>query len=198
MTTNRPAPDAPGRPRDLELDERILAATRELLATAGYARTSVAAVAKAAGTTRPSVYLRWPTKEDLVTAAIATMPLPLPLPVTTDVRSDLLAELHHFRAAVGRPNGMALVGNALAEEATTPALLARFRERLLGPRRRRVDAILRRGIDDGILDADLDLAAATNVLIGAFYARYLADSDLPEDWPERVVDTLWRGWMAQS
>jgi len=192
----RPDMRAVGRPRDVVLDERILAATRELLATVGYARTSVAAVAKAAGTTRPTVYLRWPMKEDLVTAAIASMPVPLELPVTDDVRVDLLAELRHFRAAIGRPNGMALVGNALAEEAATPALLDRFRERLLGPRRRRVEDILRRGIAFGTLRRGLDLDAAVNLLIGAFYARYLASSELPEDWPERVIDAVWPAWTG--
>ena len=28
-------------------------------------------------------------------------------------------------------------------------------------------------------------------LIGSLHAGYLADSDTPADWPERLVDALW-------
>ena len=184
-----------GRPRDADLDERILAATRDLLAERGYAGTTIAAVARAAGTTRPSVYLRWPSQEELVTSAIAAMPLPLPLPVTADVHGDLLAELRHFHAAVTRPHGVNLVGTVLAEEHSTPALLAEFRRRLLRPRRTRVERILRRGVAAGVLRADLDVDVATNVVIGSFYARYLAASHVPATWPARVLATVWPGWL---
>jgi AcrR family transcriptional regulator len=187
-----------GRPRDADLDARVLAATRDLLAERGYAGTNLAAVARMAATTRPTIYLRWSSKEDLVTAAIAAMPLPSPLPVTTDVRSDLLAELRHFHAAVTRPHGINLVGTVLAEEHTTPALLDHFRRRLLAPRRARVEGILHRGVKDGTLRADLDLDAATNLLIGSFYGRYLATSTVPADWPERTLATVWTGWLSDG
>ena len=49
---------ASGRPRNPDLDERILDATRRLLAERGYQGLSIDAVARAAGTTRPTVYLR--------------------------------------------------------------------------------------------------------------------------------------------
>jgi AcrR family transcriptional regulator len=181
----------PGRPRDSSLDARILATTRDLLATHGYAGTSISKVAEAAGTTRPSIYLRWPTKEDLVTAAIADLPLALPLPRTDDVHADLLAELRHFHAAITRPNGMSLVGTVLAEEFTTPSLIERFRERLIIPRRSRLSDLLKRGITLGVLRDDLDIDMATHLLIGGFYARYLETSDIPPDWPERTLAALW-------
>jgi AcrR family transcriptional regulator len=189
-----PAPTA-GRPRDENLDARILAATRDLLAKHGYAGTNLAAIARAAGTTRPTIYLRWSSKEDLVTAAIAALPLPAQLPPTADVRTDLLAELRHFHAGVTRPHGINLVGTVLAEEHTTPALLKHFRQRLLDPRRARVADILRRGIADRTLRADLDIDVATSLLVGSFYARHLATSTVPADWPARVVTSVWPGWI---
>src|SRR5919106_6443524 len=107
---------AGGRPRDAALDERILAAAREQLAEHGYQGLSIGAVARAAGTTRPSVYLRFAGKEDLATAAIAGMSVADPLQVTDDLHSDLVAELRHFRTAVTRRGGMSFVGTVLAEE----------------------------------------------------------------------------------
>ncbi len=180
-----------GRPRDPELDERILAATRQILAERGYQGLSIDAVARTAGTTRPSVYLRFAGKEDLATSAVAGMTVDDPLPVTDDIRADLVAELRHFRTAVTRPHGLSFVGTVLAEEHLTPSLIARFRQRLLLPRRRRLAGTLDRGIRAGTLRPTLDVDAVTSMLIGSLYARYLASSEVPPDWPERVVGSLW-------
>src|SRR5882724_4002690 len=89
-----------GRPRNAALGERILEATRALLAEHGYQGLSIGAVARAAGTTRPSVYLRFAGKQDLATRAIAGMHVADPLRTTADVHADLVAELKHFRTAV--------------------------------------------------------------------------------------------------
>ena len=120
----------PGRRRDADVDERILEATRELMARHGYRGLSIARVAEAAGTTRPTVYLRFATKEDLATRAIAGMEVDEPRPATDDVRADLVAELRHFRTSVTRPHGMSFVGTVLAEEHTPEGTLLRAR---IGP-----------------------------------------------------------------
>jgi AcrR family transcriptional regulator len=190
MTAPTPAG---GRPRDAALDERILEATRELLAERGYAGLTIGAVARAAGTTRPSVYLRFADKQDLATRAIAGMTVAEPLRNTADVRADLVAELRHFRVAVTRPNGMSFVGTVLAEEHHAPELIRHFRDRLVTPRRDRVAGVLERGMRDGSLRPGLDTGAITTALIGGIYARYLATGDVPEDWPERTVDAVWPG-----
>jgi AcrR family transcriptional regulator len=187
---------AGGRPRDPDLAERILDATRRLLAERGYQGLSIDAVARAAGTTRPTVYLRFAGKEELATSAVAGMTVEEPLPQTDDIHADLVAELRHFRAAITRPNGFSFVGTVLAEEHATPRLIARFRERLVLPRRHRLAATLERGIRIGAIRADLDVDAATGMLTGSVYAHHLAHGALPEDWPERVVDTLWPALQA--
>ncbi len=189
---------APGRPRDPELDERILAVTRQVLAERGYQGLSIDAVARAAGTTRPSVYLRFAGKEDLATSAVAGMTVDDPLPITDDIRADLIAELRHFRTAITRPNGFSFVGTVLAEEHLTPSLIARFRERLVLPRRHRLAGTLERGIAAGALRPELDVDAVTGMVIGSLYARYLASSEVPPDWPERVVETLWPAIQAEE
>ena len=186
-----PSRNAGGRPRNAELEARILDAARQLLAERGYRGLSIDAVARLAGTTRPSVYLRFAGKEELATSAIAALPVPDPLPVTEDIRADLVAELRHFRTAITRPNGFSLVGTVLAEEQSTPRLAARFRERLVLPRRRRLAATLRRGARTGALRPGLDVEAVTGMLTGSLYAHHLAHGAITEDWPERVVDSPW-------
>lgn len=180
-----------GRPRNPDLDEQILDAARQILAAQGYPGLSIDGVARAAGTTRPSVYLRFTDKADLATSAVAGMTVDDPLPVSDDVRADLVAELRHFRTAVTRPHGMSFVGTVLSEEHRTPGLIARFRERLVLPRRRRLAARLDRGVREGTLRPELDVEVWTTLLTGALYARHLATGEVPADWPERVVAALW-------
>ncbi len=166
-------------------------ATRQILAERGYRGLTIDAVARAAGTTRPTVYLRFAGKEALATSAIAGMTVDDPLSDTDDIRADLVAELRHFRTAVTRPHGMSFLGTVLAEEHLTPDLAKRFRERLVLPRRRRIAARLDSAIRDGTLRPGLDVEAATTMLIGSLYARYLAGGEVPADWPERILDSLW-------
>jgi AcrR family transcriptional regulator len=173
------------------LEQRILEVTRELLAEHGYQGLSIGAVARAAGTTRPTVYLRFADKQDLATRAIAGMQVADELRTSPDIEADLVAELKHFRTAVTRSNGMSFVGTVLAEEHHTPELIERFRDRLVHPRRRRVAGVLERGMRTGALRQGLDTDVVTTMLIGSIYSRYIATGDVPADWPERAVSSIW-------
>jgi len=181
----------PGRPRDPERDTAILEAALELMAREGYARMSIAEVARAAGVSKPTVYRRWSGKPDLATAALASFALSEP-PVEGDTaRARLVSALQNFRRSLLRPNGMAMLGTLLAEEAHNPELLELFRERIVAARRERLTAILGEGRARGELRRDADLEAAVNLLVGSFYARYLTGRGVEEGWPERAVALLW-------
>jgi AcrR family transcriptional regulator len=149
---------------------------------------SVDAVAARAGVSKPTVYLRHPTKADLATAAIASLRADPRPPPTGDVRADLVAHLRLFRRGIGRAGGMALLGTVLAEAEQTPELLALFRERLVAPRRR----------ERGELRAGADLRAAVQMLVGAWYAQELAGDPVPRDWPAGLVDTVLDGLRRAS
>jgi len=179
-----------GRPRCPGTDERILKATLKQLADVGYARMSVDTVAALAGTTKPTIYRRWPSKEELAIAAIAHLQADQQPKPTGSTRDDLIALLLDFRKKLLRPNGLAMIGTLLAEERHTPRLLGLFREKIVAARRAGVLAILRAAQERRDLAPDADLEAAVNMLVGSFYACYLAASRIPGDWPERVVDTL--------
>jgi AcrR family transcriptional regulator len=192
-TASARAERPPGRPRSERVDEAILAAAVAELGERGYARMTVDAVAARAGVSKPTIYLRHPTKADLATAAIASMRVqPRPEP-TDDVRADLLAHLRLLRAGLERPNGMAMLGTVLAEEHDTPELLALFRERLVAPRRRELRAVLEAARDRGDLRPDADIDVAVNALVGAFFARYLAGDSLRGRFVTSLVDTLLAG-----
>lgn len=180
-----------GRPRDPDIDGRILDVTRHHLARDGYRALSVAAVAADAGTTRQALYRRWPSKADLATAAIAAIARSHEQDPTDDPYADLVAELTAFRRGVSRPDGLSMVGTMLMD-ATDPELVAHYRDRVVAPRRARLRSILQRGVDLGQLDADADLEVAVTMLTGSWYAGALAGRTPPPRWPERVARLAWR------
>lgn len=183
---------SPGRPRDESADRAILAAAQRQLADVGFSRMSIESVAAEAGVTRPTVYRRWRTKEDLATAAISTLEIPRPAAARDDTWAAVEAELVHFRRSLERPNGMSMIGMVLLEEQRVPELAALFRERVVEPRRARLADLLRRGIDRGEIPADADITTAVATAIGSFYALHLASGAVPRSWERKTVAFLRR------
>jgi len=106
-------------------------------------------------------------------------------------RSRALAVLRNFRANLLRRNSMAVVGTLLAEEHRHPELLAAFRHRLVEPRRAALRWALAEGMRSGELPDSADPDVLASMLIGSFYARYIATSDIPDDWAERTLRQVW-------
>lgn len=184
---------SPGRPREPETDARILDAAYRLMAQHGYVRMSMDAVAAEAGVTKPTIYRRYGTKIELAMAALVFRHDVSRPPVTGDTRTDLIAEMEHFRRAISRPYGMTLLGTVLAEEHETPELLGAFRDYLVVPRRHALRALLDAGQARGEFRPDADLAVAVNLLVGAYYAQYVLGVPLADDWSARVVATVLNG-----
>jgi AcrR family transcriptional regulator len=164
------------------------------MAQHGYARMSIDAVAEAAEVTKPSIYLRFPGgKAEVATKALAYARDRRTVSETGDTREDLIAHLRHFRTGVSRPFGMAMVGTVLAEEHDTPQLLTFFRKHVIEPRREMLRAVLARARARGELRPGADIEMGTQMLVGAYYAQYLAGVPFREGWDERVVDTVLKG-----
>ncbi|GAA1053426.1 AcrR family transcriptional regulator [Dietzia sp. 2505] len=68
-----PEQRAPKQDRSRLTRERLLGASIDLLATQGWAATTVGAVAAAAGVSRGAAQHHFPTREDLITAALGYM-----------------------------------------------------------------------------------------------------------------------------
>lgn len=181
----------PGRPRDSDIDARVLAEARRQMAAAGYQGLSVAGVAAAAQTSRQAVYRRWPSKADLATAAIADMSAAEERRPSEEPFEDLVTELEAFRRGISRPDGLSMIGTMLLGS-TDPALVELFRERLVLPRRKRIVAILRRAERTGEIASGRDLELAAGMLVGSWYAQALAGRRAPGGWARRAAALAWR------
>lgn len=183
-----------GRARDQRIDANALAVAGRHLALHGFEAMSLAAIAEEAGTTRQALYRRWPTKSDLAAAAVVAMHDTI-APIAPDGHGDpfvdLVAELTDFQRGVSRPGRVSLVGTML-QDSTEADALARYRQRIVAPRRRRLRGILVRARDLGLIDADADLEVAVTMCTGSWYARALGGARPPARWPQRTATLVWR------
>lgn len=189
------APSTPttgGRPRDEAIDDAVLNAALNALARDGLAGLSVARVAAEAGTTRPAIYRRWPTKIDLAVAAVARLADVNAPAITGDVFADLVAELEHFRQCITEAGSLSLAG-AMLSGAVPDEIRQTYLRRIVAPRRSRIRALLSSAVDQGLLPKDADLAQASASLTGSWYAYHLAGQSPPRDWPFRAARLAWRG-----
>jgi AcrR family transcriptional regulator len=195
VTATSPSSVRPGgRPRSAHIDAVVLRAALRHLAERGFAGMSINAIAAELGVSKPTIYLRWPSKLELALAAVASLYVDLPEAPTGDVRADLIAHLRSVKR-VHDTVGIGLAGSMLAEQRHNPILVSRFRERAVWPSRQRARRILQAGVRRGVIRSDTDVNAAVNMLVGSLYAAYLAGDERAFD-PESVVDTLLTGLAA--
>jgi AcrR family transcriptional regulator len=82
-----------GRPLSAERSDHILSHVWELLQEVGYDGLRMSDVAERAGVGLATIYRRWPTKRDLVHAALGFATLPFELHCGGDARADVRATL---------------------------------------------------------------------------------------------------------
>jgi AcrR family transcriptional regulator len=191
---------ARGRPRDGAVDTAILDATERSLASRGYEAMTVEQVAVAAGVSKPTIYLRYRSKAELVEAMIERLRPPLPgAPdgAAASARQELVALVEMQETWVER-HGLRLVAAVLLEEADHPELLQRFHERVVEPARAAFQAALRAGVARGELRRGADGDEVVDVLTGAYWGRaWTIGGEARHRWPELLVDALLDGLRAR-
>jgi len=180
-----------GRARDPGIDARILDVANRHLSNVGYEALSLTAVAQEAHTTRQALYRRWPSKASLAAAAVTAAEDTSPAVSSENPLHDLATELADFQRGVSRPGRLSLVGTML-QDSTALDVRARYQERVIAPRRQRIRAILERARELGLIDPHADLGIAVTLGTGSWYARALAGSPPPADWPTRTAKLVWR------
>jgi AcrR family transcriptional regulator len=164
------APIRPGRHRSQAADEAILSATLDLLSDRGYGGFTVSAVIERAGVSSATLYRRWPTKQQLVAAAVASIAPQAPVTNTGTLEGDLAAFIaHYWQSITARREDIA---DALAHEVKhNPPLAAALREKFLQPRLEELDGILGRAVGRGELDGRPEADVALSLVVGPVYHR---------------------------
>ena len=138
-----------GRHRSEAVDRVILEAALAVLREHGYEGLTMLGVIERAGVSSASLYRRWRTKEELVTAALESITIDVVTDDTGSLAGDL-ASLAHRTAEVFEEHG-ALFGRLSSELYGNVKVNDALRERLLAPRIRELHAILVRAHERGEL-----------------------------------------------
>jgi AcrR family transcriptional regulator len=191
-----------GRPRDPNVDARITRAAVELFGREGWARFSIEAVARASGVGKQSIYLRWRSKEDLLSDALTARVGVIADADTGSLRGDLLdlarqilgLHLGEYHEAVLRMG---------IEARHVPGIRRRW-EQLLDSQIRAARAMVRRGIRRGEVPRGTSVTMLLDALCGGVINHVLSTPDAYEArmrakadrYVEGLVDLLLAGACA--
>lgn len=169
----------------------VLRATAEEIGRVGYAGLRIEDVAERSGVNKTTIYRRWPTKVDLVTAAIrhfAEVPEP---PDTGSVRGDLLLLLRYSAARSHSTLGRGLI-RMLQLERTHPEVdlvAQQIAKEQLHPRH----VVVRRAVERGDLPAGTDIELVVELVFAPVIKRIVFARSAPDDFLEAVVDIVLAG-----
>ena len=186
-----------GRPRDPRIDDAVLRATVQLIGKTGYADLSVAAIARRAGTSKPAIYRRWPSKAHLVHEAVFPIGDATALPDTGSLAGDVREMMRRTVAVLTSPAARAALPGLVGEMATDltlhTALLERFGDILSRGLTERLGAAAARGA----VRPDVTAADLVEALAGiTFLALLTRGQALDDAWVDRTATMITRGISA--
>jgi len=180
MSESPPRP--PGRPRSEASRAALLDAAYWLVLRRGYPGVTAAAIARAAGAGKQTLYRSWPSKGRIVLEAfLAKERERLDRPRDAAIQAGDLGKFLAAQCASSRPFDAAL--RFLVAEAQADAdLLAAIRAGVVEPRAAALRAILGRRVADAAR-----IETLVEAIDGAIWRRLLLGEPLDEDFARRLA-----------
>jgi len=178
----------PGRQRSEAADHAILSATLDLLSETGYGALTVAAVIARAGVSSATLYRRWPTKQDLVAAALASLHAEVVDIDTGSLSTDIEAMVRSTAQAmtVKRED---IAQDIAAELRRNPEFRAAINEKFIQPRRALMAGIIERAVTRGELGEGVGVDVATAFVTGPLHHWVYVQGRTPDARMQRTVTT---------
>jgi AcrR family transcriptional regulator len=190
-----------GRPRDPRIDAAVLRATVELLAETGYPGLLVSAIAKRAGTSKPAIYRRWPSKAHLVHEAVFPVSAATSIPDTGSLPEDLREMVCRTMDFLSTPAARAALPGLVGEMTTDPTLHAALLERFAGVITGGLAERLEKAAARGEVRADVTAAALAEAVAGLTLVTLLTrpgelGPEVRDAWIDRTTTLLLKGISA--
>lgn len=187
-----------GRPRSAAADRAILDATRETLAELGWGGLTMGHVATRAKVAKTTLYRRWPSKNELVVDAVASLFDELVMPDLGSLRADIESVVEQFAGLLARPETQAALLALFAEGTRDPQLRRRIRESIVDPQKRLVRQGRAAAQARGELCPDGDAEAAGeeidiifDTIAGTVEHRVLVSGEpITPEWTRRFTNLL--------
>ncbi|HTH28668.1 MAG TPA: TetR/AcrR family transcriptional regulator [Sphingobium sp.] len=162
-------------PRPNASADEILFITVELIAEHDISGVTVDMVAEKAGVSKATIYRRWPSRSELIYDALASLARPGGNhPDTGSLRGDLTALLEELVEYLDRPQA-GLVFASFLNAAVRDPQLSELRRQTTVRSRSAYEHVLRRAIDRGELDPNVDVAFLADIIVSPFLYRGMVD-----------------------
>ena len=183
-----------------DVTEAITEAVLDELAETGYGKLSMEAVARRAGVGKSALYRRWPSKQEMVMAAVADFSLGLATaPDTGTLRGDIVGILDAFTRWLTHPRFSRILPDLVAEGVRNPDVSEAVRSAIGEPRRAVGAVVLHRAIDRGELPADTDIEMALDLVAAPVYWRLtVRRAPTGPGYLDAVADTVLRALTGQA
>ena len=172
--TDVAAPTRSGRPRRTETTTAILDAALGLWMERGYHSVSIDAVAARAGVSKPTIYRRWPNRQQLLVAVSQRFVPPGEVADLGSFRAEVAAFLRERADLYGNAGIRRILASAVAassEDEDFHRAIQPFLDRFPAGMR----TIIQRGIARGDVRADVDIELLTAMINGSFYFRSIIE-----------------------
>ena len=169
----------PGRPRSETADDAILNAAIALLADGGPEATTIQAVADRAGVARATIYLRWPGRDALITAAIRHAIGRSPYPLTGELETDIARGGEQARAILSEPSFALIVPSLMRELLAGDQAAAGVTFDALFPNRRLVADEYARLAREQAFRTDIEADGVVDLVTGPLLMRLMATAEAP-------------------
>lgn len=173
----------------------VLHTTLEVLGSEGYGGLRIEDVAARAGVNKTTIYRRWPSRADLVVAALTELAAPPHGVATGQLEEDLLAMFLTATTLRSTPAGRGVVRALIAErgDPEVDRICGVLRDRHRAPARMLLEQARRRGELPRRVDLDLLL----DVLTGSIYSRLReCPHPLEPAWVRSVIRLVLAGASA--
>ncbi|MEH3157446.1 MAG: TetR/AcrR family transcriptional regulator C-terminal ligand-binding domain-containing protein [Sphingomonas taxi] len=180
---------ARGRPRDAEIDRKVLDAARELLAKEGYRGLAFDTLSQITNIPRSMIYRRWPTRVHLANEISTGGGGELPDIIDREGLEAQILEL--VRQILGRYSradiGSATVG-LIADTLGNPELQTELQAETEAHARAGLASITARGKAAGLIADDIESDTLFDMLVGTLIYRALFSLEpVPSSYPESVT-----------
>lgn len=188
-------PGAIPDPRTVSTDRKITAAVLGILTREGPAKLSVEAVAAESGVAKTSIYRRYANSDamvdDVLTRAHDTLaPRPLDLDRDHWTQDEWVRALDTALRILIQDLGTGVAVTLLTQPQSEMSVI--LRRHLVRPRIQQLVELLELQIEAGKISCEIDLGVVVDSLLGSAYAQVAREGSLPENWAQRMRDTLLR------
>ena len=185
------------RPRDEELDEKIIQSAADEFHQNGYGPMTLASVAKRAGVRPGAVYTRFRDKKEMLVAILEHVSKvsesQTKVRVTDDPYDDLVFAVREVHNSVYSLHAFTIPALAIMDTDEADEVRHLIRENMTRNRHMQlIRPALEKLKEAEMLSDTIDINYASAMLVGAYFTFRLAldPSKWPSDMPEKLVESL--------